>query len=394
MKILFLDQTGQIGGAELSLLDLLKPFRADCLVALFKDGPFKDLLEQHQVSVQILSNRSLSVSKDSSFLQGLSSSFQLLPLIAQTAQLSRRFDLIYANTQKALVIGAMASYLSRRPLIYHLRDIISPDHFSATNRSLIINLANRFASLVIANSQASQAAFVAAGGHQEITKVVYNGFQPELYQYSSANRSELRQQLGLDTQFVVGHFSRISPWKGQHVLIEALQYCSEDVTAILVGDALFGEDQYVNQLHQRINELKLGNRVQTLGFRSDVAELMSASDLIAHTSTSPEPFGRIIVEAMLCRRPVIAAAAGGVVEIVKHGKTGWLSPPEDSRKLAELIMSCRNHPEQSARIANQAQVEVSQRFHIDTIRQQVRYLLQQVLHCKESGQHIPYRLAE
>ncbi len=384
MKILFLDQTGQIGGAELSLLDILKPYRADSLVALFEDGPFKALLEQHQVSVQVLSDKPLPVSKDSSFLQGLSSFFQLVPLIAQTLRLSRRFDLIYANTQKALVVGAIASCLSRRPLIYHLRDIISPEHFSTANRRIVINLANRFAALVIANSQASQSAFVASGGHKNITKIVHNGFHPESHQYSPVSRSNVRRKLGLDSQFVVGHFSRLSPWKGQHILIDALQHCSEDVTALLVGEALFGEDDYVNQLHQQIDRLKLHDRVQMLGFHAYVSELMSASDLVAHTSTAPEPFGRIIVEAMLCRRPVIAAAAGGVVEIVEHGKTGWLTPPGDAKKLAGVIMSCRNDPDHAAIIARQAEIAANQRFHIDTVHQQVRSLLQQVLY-KNSG---------
>jgi len=52
---------------------------------------------------------------------------------------------------------------------------------------------------------------------------------------------------------------------------------------------------------------------------------MTACDLVAHTSTVPEPFGRVIVEAMLCERPVVAAGAGGVVELVEPGKTGWLA---------------------------------------------------------------------
>jgi glycosyltransferase involved in cell wall biosynthesis len=51
---------------------------------------------------------------------------------------------------------------------------------------------------------------------------------------------------------------------------------------------------------------------------------MAACDLVTHTSTAPEPFGRVIVEAMLCGTPVIAAGAGGATELIEHGKTGWL----------------------------------------------------------------------
>src|SRR6476469_229143 len=216
MKILFLDQSGKPGGAELCLLDIAKPYRDRCLVALLANGPFRELLEQQQIPVQVLSSEGIQVRKDSGWRQGFGSLAQLLPLIHKVVQLSRGYDLIYANTQKALVVGAVAAWVARRLLVYHLHDILSPDHFSSMNRRLAVTLANRFASLVIANSEASKAAFIAAGGRAELTQVIYNGFDLQTYQSSSAEAVQLKQQLGLGGQFVVGHFSRLSPWKGQH----------------------------------------------------------------------------------------------------------------------------------------------------------------------------------
>jgi len=375
MKILFLDQSGKPGGAELCLIDIAKPYRDSCLVGLFADGSFRHLLEQQHIPVQVLATEPIQVRKESSFAQGLSSLSSLMPLITRIARKAREYDVIYANTQKALVVGALASFFSDRPLVYHLHDILSPDHFSQTNRRIAVTLANARASLVIANSQASQAAFVAAGGRERLTEVVYNGFQPELYQSNESNSSQLRQQLGLDGRFIVGHFSRLSPWKGQHILIEALAHCPKDVTAILVGDALFGEQDYVQHLHQRVAELGLEERVQFLGFRSDIVPLMSACDLVAHTSTSSEPFGRVIVEAMLCGRPVVAAAAGGAVELVQHGHTGWLVAPGEPTLLADVITSCQNQPLHAVSLAQQAQMYASQRFDLKTINQQLERLL-------------------
>ncbi len=375
MKILFLDQSGKPGGAELCLIDIAKPYRDSCLVGLFADGSFRHLLEQQHIPVQVLATEPIQVRKESSLAQGLSSLSSLMPLITRIARKAREYDVIYANTQKALVVGALASFFSDRPLVYHLHDILSPDHFSQTNRRIAVTLANARASLVIANSQASQAAFVAAGGRERLTEVVYNGFQPELYQSNESNSSQLRQQLGLDGRFIVGHFSRLSPWKGQHILIEALAHCPKDVTAILVGDALFGEQDYVQHLHQRVAELGLEGRVQFLGFRSDIVPLMSACDLVAHTSTSPEPFGRVIVEAMLCGRPVVAAAAGGAVELVQHGHTGWLVAPGEPTLLADVITSCQNQPLDAASLAHQGQMYASQRFDLKTINQQLERLL-------------------
>ncbi|MBE9039580.1 glycosyltransferase [Oscillatoriales cyanobacterium LEGE 11467] len=378
MKILFLDQSGKLGGAEISLTDVAQPYRESCLVGLFEDGPLREYLEQRQIPVRVLAAQPIPVRKDSNLRQSLGGLKAVIPLVATIARTARQYDLIYANTQKALVVGALASVFSRRPLVYHLRDILSADHFSPTNRRLAVTLANRFSSVVIANSYATRTAFIEAGGRSEITEVVYNGFAPKNYNTQESEIDRLRQELRLNGTFVVGHFSRLSPWKGQHVLLEALARCPKDVTALLVGDALFGEQEYVAHLHQQVAELGLQERVRFLGFRSDVIPLMAACDLIAHTSTAPEPFGRVIVEAMLCQRPTIAAAAGGALELVEPGKTGWLVPPGDTPALAQVISMCREDSELAARIAARGRIEASERFGLSNTREKIDRLVQAI----------------
>ncbi|MBD2251697.1 glycosyltransferase [Nostoc parmelioides] len=375
MKILFLDQSGKPGGAELCLIDIAKPYRDRALVGLFADGAFKTLLEQHHIPVEVFTNQPIQVRKQSNLLQAFGSLGQLAPLVAKVVQRAREYDLIYANTQKALVVGAIASFIARRPLVYHLHDILSPEHFSQTNLRVAVNLVNRFASLVIANSQASQTAFIQAGGRAELTTVIYNGFDINLYQTAASDVSKLRQQLGVANNFVVGHFSRLSPWKGQHILIDALAQCPPQVTAILVGDALFGEQDYVKELHQQITRLGLENRVKFLGFRADIPQLMAACNLVAHTSTAPEPFGRVIVEAMLCGKPVVAAKAGGAMELVEHGVNGFLTTPGESQELANIINICIEDTQKTATIASNAQAIASQRFDVVTINQQIAQTL-------------------
>lgn len=386
MKILFLDQTGKLGGAELFLADVAKFHRDRCLVGLFADGPFIQLLEENHIPVQVLATKPINITKNSSFRNSLSRISCLIPLIAKTAKLARNYDIIYANTQKALVVGAFASLLSNRPLVFHLHDILCHNHFSRSNRYIAVTLANHFASLVITNSNATQAAFIKAGGRAELTEVVYNGFEVDLYKNRDIHRHQAKQQLRLEGQFVIGQFSRLSPWKGQHILLEALAQCPPDVTAILVGDALFGEDDYVQSLHQQVTQLGLEKRVRFLGFCKDVIPLMKACDIVIHTSTAPEPFGRVIVEAMLCGRPVIASAAGGVPELIEVGETGLLCTPGNIQELAEIITTCRNQPEYSAKIGYQAQVQAAHRFELTAINEQIYQLLGQVLRqCSRSG---------
>ena len=288
MNILFLDQSGKLGGAELSLLDLVEPYHDRCLVGLFTDGHFHELLRQHQIPVQVLMTQPLQIQKNTSILRIIASVPQLMKLVQQVAQLSRSYDLLYANTQKAFVIGAIVSAITRRPLVYHLRDILSPEHFSPINLRAAVGLANRFASLVIANSQATQKAFIEIGGNSDLVQVVYNGFEPERYHCVASTLSKLRQDLDLSDRFVVWHFSRLSPWKGQHVLIEALTQCPENVTAVMVGDALFEEQEYVEQLHQQVKRLKLGDRIVFTGQLpyEQLPQYISAMDVCLSTQSN------------------------------------------------------------------------------------------------------------
>ena len=377
MKILFLDQSGNLGGAELQLLDLARFYRDSCLVGLFVDGSFREALEQHKIPVLIFSSKSLQIRKDSSFWQSIGSLGQIISLISQVIKLCGDRDLIYANTQKALVVGAIASFLTGKPLVYHLHDILSLEHFSPTNRRVAVSLANRFANLIIANSQATKTAFIRAGGKEQLVEVVYNGFDLEKYQINNDRITQLKQELNLEGRYIIGHFSRLSPWKGQHILIEALNSCPE-ATAILVGDALFGEDEYVEQLHQQVEKSGLRDRVRFLGFRTDVPELMSMCDLIVHTSTAPEPFGRVIVEAMLCGKPVIASAAGGATELIQNNETGWLTPPGDTLELANAIERCIEQSELNMEVARAGKQSAIERFDLFKIERQIDDLLCQI----------------
>ncbi|MEM8613193.1 MAG: glycosyltransferase [Cyanobacteria bacterium P01_H01_bin.105] len=386
MKILFLDQSAKLGGAELCLADIAQQFSSTSLVGVFTEGAFPDHLRKRNIPVKILSDRALQVQKNSGLLAGLKSLNQLIPLVMAVAQLSKQYDLLYANTQKALVVGALASIVSGCPLVYHLHDIVSADHFSAINRRIIITFANR-AALVIANSQASRQAFIQSGGRADRTHIVYNGFHLETYANDVDYRDSLLNEIAFTPtdpskstpQFIVGHFSRLSLWKGQHVLIEALRYCPETVTAVLVGDALFGEQDYVQQLHRQIQSLNLDHRVKFLGFRSDIPDLMAACDLVTHTSTAPEPFGRVIVESMLSGTPVVAAAAGGAVELIEHGHTGWLTPPGDAQKLAEIITACQSQPRRSKALAQAAQSQANHRFNLETTNLEIAQLLSKIV---------------
>lgn len=371
-RVLFLDQTGELGGGELALRDVVAPYRNRCRVVLFGDGPLRGLLEDDGVAVTVLAGGLGAVRRESGLFGALAAGPGFGRLVAGVRRLAGDHDLIYANSQKALLVGAVVARLTRTPMVSHLHDILIHEHFSRLTRRLSVTAANRACRRIIADSQATARAFVEAGGRADIVDVVHYGFVPPGRSGSTAGsvrsaRTDVRRRFGIDEHaFVVGHVGRLSPWKGQDLLIRALADVP-DAVGLIVGRALFGEDDLAEALPALGQRLGLADRLVFTGFRHDVTELMRACDLMVHSSTSPEPFGRVIVEAMLAGVPVVAAGAGGPCEIIEPGLTGWLTPPGDVDALAARIIACRDDPDERRRVADAAATMAGRRFTMEAM---------------------------
>ncbi|MEJ7811823.1 MAG: glycosyltransferase family 4 protein [Gemmatimonadaceae bacterium] len=350
-KVLFLSHSGVLGGAELFLLDLLhrEPgIRERGTVGLLADGPFHERLEAEGIPVRVFATSAavLGVRKGDTLRSGKIMR-DVYALSRRVGRFARDFDLLYANSQKAFIVAALAGLWERRPVLWHLHDILDRDHFSETNLRVAVTVANWLASRVVANSRSTAEAFIAQGGRAHKVRTLYYGIAPAPFlAVTDAEVEVLRAEMGLGDAPTVGLFSRLSPWKGQHVLIEALPTLP-GVHALLVGDALFGEEQYAEGLRAQAASLGVADRTHFLGFRTDLPRLMRLVNVVLHTSTAAEPFGRVIVEGMLAGRPVVASRAGGALEIIQDGVTGLLIQPGDPRALAAAVSSLIEHPDRA-----------------------------------------------
>ncbi len=364
-RVCFLDQTGELGGAELCLMDIVSrlteqqrsdgSYAADLesgrqslsKVILFNDGPFRERLEASRVPVSVVQapNAISSIKRNGGHGRELRAGPALIKLARRVAAEAGESEVLFANTQKAMVVGTIASRIAGKPLIWYLHDIITSDHFGRVNRLLNVFLGSFFVSRIITNSAASKSAFLMGGGRHRHIRVIPNGFDPEPFDEVDEDQLRaLRWELGLTTAPIVGVFSRLAPWKGQRVLIEALA-ALPGVQALIVGKALFrGEQEYLDELERLARAKGVADRIHFLGFRDDVANLMKLCDVIVHTSIAPEPFGRVIVEAMLAGKPVIATRGGGASEIVEHLKTGILVNAGDSNEMANAVRVFLDHP--------------------------------------------------
>ncbi len=330
MKVLFVDHSAELGGAELSLIQLVTGVQYFTSVVLFEEGPFLQHLAKAGVSVEVMRGvgRPIPVRRESGWLAAMRSVPAVLVLSWALARRARGYDVIFANSQKAFAVSAMAGLLARRPVVWHLHDILTAAHFGRFLRGFVVRLANLRARWVIVNSLATAAAFESLGGNAARLSVVYQGIQE-------------------------------APFSA--VFLYALAQVPGTI-GVIVGEALFGEDAYAQALKLQVAALGIESRVRFLGFRTDVPALMSAMDVIVHSSVAPEPFGRVVVEGMMAGRPVVSAAAGGVLEIIEDGVTGFLYEPGNAEALADTISRVLAAPDEAAQVARAGQTHARQNF--------------------------------
>ncbi|MEO3473430.1 glycosyltransferase family 4 protein [Roseomonas sp. CAU 1739] len=129
---------------------------------------------------------------------------------------------------------------------------------------------------------------------------------------------------------------RVTRWKGQSVLVEAMARLPHDAQALLVGDG-GAKPAFQEELRDRIAALGLDGRVRLVGHASDVPAALLLADVVVHASTDAEAFGRTVIEAQAMERCVVASDLGGPTETVEDGVTGWRVPPGDPAALAAAI---------------------------------------------------------
>jgi glycosyltransferase involved in cell wall biosynthesis len=181
-----------------------------------------------------------------------------------------------------------------------------------------------------------------------------------------------------------GIVGQLQEWKGQKVFLQAaakVLAVRPDAWAWVIGSAPAGGEAYAQELHTLARTLGIADRVVFTGFVADVPGYLRLLDVVVHASTYPEPFGRVIVEAMLSGRPVVASDAGGPREIIVPGRTGLLATPGDAASLSTAIHRLLDDPGLRAELAHAAAGDARQRF---SAAQHARRI-EEIYRCAISG---------
>lgn len=360
MRVLFVDHETRLSGGERDLVELVGALGpgVEVHVALPGDGPLAAALREAGATVHV-------VPMDEVLLRTSRWELTTRPGLAvrrlgaagaAAARLTRlarqvRPAVVHSNSQKAHLLAVPAAVACGAPHVWHVHDILQPGWLERAFRAAAAVFADR----LIAISHATARPFAGSRLARRV-RVVYPGVRTA--PVGEADRLALRRTLGAGAEGpLVGMVGQIARWKGQDVFLVAARLVADarpDVRFAVVGSCLFPENEsdYEAELHRLVNEWGLADRVTFTGAVEPIHPVMAALDVLVHASRLPEPFGRVVVEAMAQGTPVVSTTIGAGPELVPPG-AGLLVPPEQPEALAEAVLALldRGKPNEYARAA-------------------------------------------
>jgi glycosyltransferase involved in cell wall biosynthesis len=278
------------------------------------------------------------------------------------------------------VLAARAGVRSK--LVWHLHDYLGSRSIS----SRLLRWSRFRSSLVLANSQsvADDARTVLNGS---TVVPIYNAI--DLARFSPAGEC-----LDLDALAAlpaasppvvhIGLLGTFARWKGHATFLNAVARVPREVPirAYIIGDAVYeteGSQHSRAELEALVDRLGIGDRVGFTGFVPRPEAALRSLDVVVHASTSPEPFGLVIVEAMATARAVVISLAGGAAEIVTPGLDALGHVPGDVDGLAARITELATSPELRARLGRAARLTAERSFDRERLARDLVPIYQAVL---------------
>jgi len=372
LRVTALAISAQLGGTERVLLDFAeRAFESDIALRVLtpRDGPLIRILNELGVPAQV-------VEAPQALLRGSQRLGALTTVPAALLALrrwSRRLaDHPFARDAAVLYSVSFKTHLAtlhrpapavrrsggqavgRPAVVWHLHEFPP-----ATTGPLWKLLARRAPDALIANSRAVATAWAGGGPPDRLTArppaVIPNGV--DLDRFRPRDRTFwIHDRLGIPREDrLIGMPAVLARWKGQLEVIEAFSRVASqfpEAHLVLVGGNIYdtaAETRFQQDLARELERRRAAGlrQVHQLPFQAKVELVYPELDAAVHYSQRPEAFGRVVLEAMACGVPVLAAAEGGPREIVTEG--GWLVPPRQPPALAAALASALTLPSEALR---------------------------------------------
>ena len=410
MNITILQTEGEIGGAEMCLLDLVASLSNDrpdwpITVLLGAEGPLKSQLEASGAACEVLPLPAKLARLGDAGVQGAFGKMQVLARMAASSpalwgyrsQLRKRIeksaaDVVQSNGMKAHLLAGMAAPKAT-PLIWHLHDYLS----SRALMSKLLKLTARsrkpgdggagLLGVAVSRSVAADAQNVL--GPFARVETVYNAV--DLTRFSAKAADPTLLEAGghppPEGTIRVGLVATFANWKGHFTFLEAISKLEKSLPfrAYIIGGPIYRSPQSqvsIEELEAAIQRLGIADRVVLSGKIANPAAAIAALDVVVHASTRPEPFGRVIVEGLACGRAVVAAVPtphgqdaseppkSGAAELFTHDVDGLAHLAGDASDLAAALDRLVRNPELRARLGSAGQARAQAHFNRDGLAAQ------------------------
>lgn len=383
--ICFYSVSAQLGGAERSLLEFLvelqgrddHDYRTWVLLPV-QQGPLIERLHEAGIEVTSLEmpRALLKVSRNDvlssvlNLLRGAAQSVRYFILLSFLLR-DRKPLLIHTTGLKCHLFGALVGRAVGIPVLWHVRDIFK----RGPVRTLLRVCARVSGIHWVANSQATLSA-LGLRPQRDYPHVIYNGLPSLLYYPRPAGGLRARFQIP-EKSPVIGLLGVLARWKGQ---IEFIRMAAAMVSRgspghFFIGGARIydttGDRNYEARLHALVEKLGLRGRVHFSGFQTHSRDFLNELDVLVHASIAPEPFGRVVLEAMACGIPVVATTGGGIDEFVRDGHSGLLVQPGNVDEMASAVQRLLDDPQFSETLVSHARATFLQDFTIERHRENI-----------------------
>jgi len=365
IRVAFVDDSQEMGGAEHTLLHLLRRLtahgRISPVLICRPCSKVATLAEDDSISVRHLEiPRFLPISivrRQRRFFNPIAGAFDAYALCQSSQRLAGLLrglsvHLVHTNTLFAHLYGGLAARHLRLPCVWHHQDLVERDRlwglFNWTMRTAAAHLADH----VICVSGGVQSTL----DNRVASTVIYNALDDDWWQPEGT----ISQRTGN----TVGFVGRIAYSKGLDILVDAMTTVSKavaDVRFDFVGNVPRVEAGYSAHLKAQIREKQLGSVVRFLPYQNDLKALIRSWQLLVLPSRR-EAMGRVLIEAGALGIPVVATSVGGIPEVVQEGVTGLLVPPNNPQKLGEAIVKLLMHPDLALRMGQNARALTRQIF--------------------------------
>ncbi|KMY55634.1 glycosyl transferase [Bacillus sp. FJAT-27231] len=368
MKVLHFITGAETGGSRKHVITLLEQFAQDeVTLAVMQEGPFAEEARQKGIRTEV-------------FSQSSRYDLSILKKIVQFIQ-KEKFDILHTHGPRANLFGI---YIKKKTGIQWVTTVHSDPALDFVKSGLKGRLFTTLSMYAIrkmdayfAVSERFKQNLVKLGIDASKIQTVYNGIH-----FTKETAQPIpRNELGVtDEDFVMAMVARLHPIKGHTIVFEAMKQIEEEKRPHLL---LVGDGPIKDELEKEVERLQLNSHVHFLGFRSDVDQIYTASDLALLASYS-ESFPLALLEAANQHVPIVTTDVGGVKELVENGKTGWIVPVKSTAGYTEALrkaIECKDAGELTE-MGDKLYHFASQHFSLEKLKKATKDLYTQLINKK------------